>query len=138
MMDPWIEVWRDGVAPCLSTAGLVALRRGLEQNDAALIQKETTEPPPRQYMLDWPADGACPIGYCGWQGDGLKTVGAVEKFFTEVCFKADQRLGEPSAVRHFLEWVDDMPREEMLPLLLAEVNRTLTERVVALTQETAV
>ena len=81
-----------------------------------------------QGVLDWPVEGACVVGYCAWQGDGLETVGEVEEFFARVCFEADQRLGEPAAVRYFLNWFDDTPRDEMRRELLDEVNRTLAER----------
>jgi hypothetical protein len=42
------------------------------------------------------------LGFCGWQGDGLETVGQVEEYFAEICFNADVRLGEPGGVRHFV------------------------------------
>jgi hypothetical protein len=83
-----------------------------------------------QCVLDWPVEGACVVGYCAWQGDGLDTVGEVEETFARVCFEADQRLGEPAAVRYFLNWYDDTPRDEMRRELLSEVNRALSERYV--------
>ena len=73
-------------------------------------------------VQDWPVEAACALGYCGWQGDGLETVGEVEEFFARACFEADQRLGEPAACRWFLNWFDDTPRDEMRRELLAEVN----------------
>jgi hypothetical protein len=81
-------------------------------------------------VLDWPVEGACVVGYCAWQGDGLKTVGEVEEVFAKTCFDVDQRIGEPAVVRFFLDWFDDTPRDEMRKLLLPEVNRALTERQV--------
>jgi hypothetical protein len=71
---------------------------------------------------------ACALGYCGWQGDGLESVGEVEEFFARACFEADQRLGEPAACRWFLNWYDDTPREAMRQQLLGEVNWTLAQR----------
>jgi hypothetical protein len=68
------------------------------------------------------------MGFCAWQGDGLETVGEVEEYFARICFEADQRLGEPAAVRYFLNWFDDTPRVEMRRELLDEVNGTLAER----------
>ena len=127
-MESWRKVWRDGFAPVLSTAGLQELRKGLVRDDARLTQGATTTPPPLQCVLDWPVEGACALGYCAWQGDGLESVGEVEEFFARACFEADQRLGEPAACRWFLNWYDDTPREEMRTLLLGEVNRTLAER----------
>lgn len=127
-MESWKKVWRDGFAPVLSTVGLQALRKGLLRDDGRLTQGATTTPPPLQCVLDWPCEGACALGYCAWQGDGLESVGEVEEFFAGACFEADTRLGEPAGCRWFLNWYDDTPREQMRTLLLAEVNRTLAER----------
>jgi hypothetical protein len=127
-MESWRKVWRDGFAPVLSTAGLQALRRALLGDDGRLTQGSTTTPPPLMCVQEWPVEGACALGYCGWQGDGLETVGEVEEFFARSCFEADQRLGEPAACRWFLNWFDDTPRDEMRRELLAEVTRTLAER----------
>ena len=127
-MESWRKVWREGFAPVLSTAGLQALRKALLRDDAQLTQGSTTTPPPLQCVLDWPVEGACALGYCGWQGDGLESVGEVEEFFARACFEADQRLGEPAACRWFLNWYDDTPREAMRQQLLAEVNWTLAQR----------
>ena len=40
----------------------------------------------------------------------------------------DQRFGEPTACRWFLNWFDETPREEMREQLLAEVQRALAQR----------
>src|SRR5436305_828989 len=136
-MEAWRKVWREGLVPLLSTKGLQALKRGLLRDDGRLTQGSTTTPPPMQCVLDWPVEGACVVGYCAWQGDGLETVGDVEEFFARVCFEADQRLGEPAAVRYFLNWYDDTPRDEMRRQLLAEVNRTLAERFTEFADEAA-
>jgi hypothetical protein len=127
-MDSWRMVWREGVAPQLSTAGLEALLCGLRENDPALVQGSTTAPPPVQCMQECGVEGACAIGYAAWMGDGLETVGAVEEFFARVCFEADQALGEPAGCRRFLNWFDDTPREEVRRLLSEEIERTLAQR----------
>lgn len=127
-MESWRKVWRDGVVPSLSTNGLKSLLKALESDDPKLTQGSTTTPPPMQCVLSWPCEGACVIGYCAWQGDGLETVGEVEEFFAKLCFEADQRLGEPAAIRYFLNWTDDTPRDEMRRLLAEEVNKSLLER----------
>lgn len=129
-MESWRKVWREGFAPVLSTSGLLALRVGLTTDDTRLTQGSTTTPPPLMCVQDWPVEAACALGFCGWQGDGLGTVGEVEEFFARLCFEADTRLGEPAACRWFLNWFDDTPRAEMRQLLLAEVERTLAERFV--------
>src|SRR5262245_36220188 len=127
-MESWRKVWRDGLAPQLSVAGLEALARGLTNDDPQLLQGATTTPPPLQCVQDWPVEAACVLGYCGWKGEGRETVAEVEEFFAKACFEADQRLGEPAGCRWFLNWYDDTPRDEMRRLLLGEVNRTLAQR----------
>ena len=130
-MESWRIVWRDGFVPVLSTVGLMALRDALRADDPRLVQGATTTPPPLMCVQDWPCEGACALGYCGWHGERLQTVGEVEveEFFAKCCFEADQRLGEPAAVRWFLNWYDETPRDLMRRLLLAEVNFALAQRV---------
>ena len=127
-MNTWQHVWRNGFAPVLSKAGLLALRRALRKNDSRLTQGSTTTPPPLACAQDWPCEGACALGFCGWQGEGCTTVGEVEEYFAKCCFEADQRLGEPAGCRWFLNWFDDAPRSEMIQGLLGEIERELIER----------
>lgn len=127
-MQDWKKVWRDGFVPVLPTAGLVALRDALARDDPRLSQGSTTTPPPLMCVQDWPCEAACALGYCGWQGDQLQTVGSVEEFFALCCFSADQRLGEPAACRWFLNWFDETPRDLMRRELLAEVDLALADR----------
>jgi hypothetical protein len=127
-MESWRLVWREGFAPVISTTGLRALREALQADDLRLTQGSTTTPPPLMCVQDWPVEAACALGFCGWQGEDLSTVGEVEEFFARVCFEADQRLGEPAACRWFLNWFDDSPRDVMRQELLSEVNLALAER----------
>jgi hypothetical protein len=128
-MDSWRKVWREGLAPLLSTTSLEVLRRALLSDDSRLLQGATTTPPPLQCVQDWPVEAACALGYCGWQGEGLETVAEVEEFFARMCFEIDQRMAEPAACRWLLNWYDETPREDMRRLLVAEVNRSLAERL---------
>ncbi len=128
-MKSWREVWRDGLAPVLSTVGLEALQSGLKGDDERIMQGATTRPPPVQCVADWPVEAACVIGYSGWRGDGLETVAEVEDYFKRTCFEIDRRLNEPGACRWFLNWYDETPRDEMRRLLAAEVDRALAERL---------
>ena len=127
-MESWRKVWREGVVPLLSTNSLVTLRRGLVDDDPRLQQGATTTPPPLQCVQDWSVEAACVLGYCGWQAEGLESVGEVEEFFARMCFEIDKRLGEPAGCRWFLNWYDETPRAEMRRRLLAEVSRALLER----------
>lgn len=79
-------------------------------------------------LSNWPVEAACPIGYAGWHGDGLDTVGEVEEFFARACFEADRRMGEPAACRWLLNWIDDTPRDEMRVLLADEIDLELYRR----------
>ena len=127
----WVEVWRKGIAPQLSTEGLGALKAALAADDERLIQGATTTPPPLQWVQDWPVEAACLIGFCGavdGGGLGVATIAATEEFFARVCFVADQVLGEPAACRWFLNFWDETPRDEMRRLLLPEVNAELRRR----------
>ena len=127
-MERWRTVWRNGFAKVLQTRGLETLRDALRDDDRRLTQGSTTTPPPLMCVQDWPVEAACAIGFCGWQGDDLHTVGEVEQFFAQACFKADQSLGEPAACQWFLDWFDETPRDEMRRELLAEVELMLSER----------
>lgn len=131
-MDSWRTVWREGIAPRLSTVGLQTLARALAVDDPRLVQRATTLPPPLQCMAMSPVEGACVVGFCGWQGDGLASVGEVEEFFAGICFETDQHFGEPAACRWFLNWFDDTPRDEMRRQLMGEVRWVLNQRRAAL------
>jgi hypothetical protein len=127
-MESWRKVWREGLEPLLTTEALVALQQALHHDDPRLVQGATTSPPPLMCVQDWPVEAACALGYCGWVGDGLETVGEVEEFFARLCFETDCRLGEPAACRWFLNWFDETPRDEMRRELLNEVRRSLSLR----------
>jgi hypothetical protein len=124
----WQQVWRRGIVPGLSTKGLQALKTALEDDDRCLIQGQTTEPEPLQRNLNEPVEAACAVSFAGWQGERLETVDEVEDYFARVCAEADQRLGEPAAVRYFFAWFDQADRPVMLRELLAEVNLELQSR----------
>lgn len=125
----WQRCWRMGFVPNLERRHLLALKKALEEDDNRLMQGDTTMPPPLSCMQDWPVESACAMGYCGWQGDELNTVGQVEEFFAQIIYKCNQTLGEPAASRHFLNWFDDTPRDEMRKELLAEVELALSSRI---------
>jgi len=128
-MNTWQKVWREGLAPRLSTAGLHALRRALVADDDRLLQGETTAPPYLESLQDEAVAAACAVGFCAWQGgEGLFTVAQVNAQFERICWGADVALREPAACRVFLHWFDQTPRKEMRRQLLEEVNRTLDER----------
>ena len=126
-MEKWRRVWRVGLVPHLSRAGLLALRSALRHDDSRLIQGVVTSPPPLDVLLDCTVEGTCAVSYCGWRGEGLRSVGKVEEYFHRICDAADRAFAEPAACRYFLNWFDDVPREQMRRELLAEVNLALNE-----------
>lgn len=124
----WQTVWREGFAKVLPLKGLKALRDALEADDVRLIQGATTTPPPLMCVQDWPAEAADALGFCGWHGEGVETVGEVEECFARYCFECDQILKEAAGCRWFLNWFDDTPRDEMRRELLPEVELAIEER----------
>lgn len=146
-MESWRQVWRDGVVPLLSTAGLLALREALASDDRRLAQGRTTSPPPMQCTAEWPVEAACPLAYACAAGlggfayevapdgtmvlpwrPGAATVAQVEEAFAWVCSACDQALNEPAGCRWFLNAVDEWPRPEMIRNLLPEVELALSQR----------
>ncbi len=125
----WKYVWHHAIAPLLSEDSLRALEKGLADNDPRLVQGATTVPPPLPSVQDWPVEAACALGYCGWQGEGLETVGEVEEFFARISFFIDEKLGEPSGCRYFYNWYDEGKRTDVLPELLLEVRLSLSTRL---------
>lgn len=60
--------------------------------------------------------------------DGMATVAEVEEAFAKLCFEADQIIGEPAACRHFLNWFDEVPKNEMRRELVSEIELVLANR----------
>lgn len=127
-MESWRHSLRNGFAPHMSTEALRACLDALERDEPRLLQGATTTPPPLQCVQDWPVEAACLIGYGGWKGDRLETVGLVEEYFARMCFAADESLGEPAGCRWLLNAFDDWPREEMRANLIPEIKAILAER----------
>jgi hypothetical protein len=127
-MTAWQKAWREGIAPQLSTVGLVALDGALDLDDPRLLQGDTVSPLPLYPRACRPVQGACPIAFAGWKGNGLLIVADLEEFFARVIFGAGERLGDPTGARYFLNWWDDSPRAEARRELLAEVRRELARR----------
>lgn len=128
-METWRKVWREGVAPLLSAAALTALADGLERDDERIIQGRTVLAEwPAVSQRESPAAAACALGYCGWLGEELETVGEIEDFFGRLCGHIDDRLELEAGCRWFLNWFDETPREEMRRELRAEVRLELEQR----------
>lgn len=127
-MEPWQHVFRNGFAPGLSTAGLTALATALRFKDKRLATGATTVPAPLMCAAEWPCEAACPMGFCGWQGEGLETVGEVEEFFFKANQACDERMGYPGSGKEFLNWWDDTPADRSFVALAEEVDAVLADR----------
>ena len=128
-MEKWRRVWREGLAPQFSQRGLLALQTALGTDDVRLLQGVVSSPPPLDALRACAVNGTCAISLCGWQGDGLRSVGQIEDYFHRICDAADAVFHEPAACRYFLNWFDETPRAEMRRELLAEVRLALRERM---------
>ncbi len=125
------ERWKDAfraALDCFSPMGIVVVRNALVTDAEDFVQGATTFPPPMQAVREWPCEGACLVGYAGWKGDGLETVGEVEEWFSTVCALVDEALGEPAGCRHLLLFFDETPRLTMRELLLAELDAYLSRQ----------
>lgn len=127
MTKAWIKSFHEGLIPLLTDGELTALRDGLANDDPRLIQNWTTRPAPIPSAHNWPVEGACLIGYAGWIGGGLETVGEVESFFNRICWEADSRTID-SAIQYLLYYYDENPREVVFRELLSECNLALAGR----------
>lgn len=127
-MEAWRKVFREGIAPQLSTPGLEALLEALKANDARLLQGQTVDPVPLTCNDLEKCEAACLVAYAGWIGDGLATVGDVDRFVERVANEADQRIGEERAIRYVMNFWDDAPRSTVLAAFIPEVEACLAER----------
>jgi hypothetical protein len=130
-METWRKVWRDGIAPQLSTPALQALHRGLRRDDPDLLSNgATTEPPFLSPNDDASVDRACALVYANWKGNysGNASVCEVENDFFALIVKCTELCGYPQAAKDFLNWIDDTPRPEMIASLMPEVVTALTAR----------
>lgn len=123
----WAKVFRHGFAPHMKRAELEALLDGLEKDDPTLTQGSTCTPPPLQVLADWPIEACDAITYGSWKTRGLEdnTTADCESKFANMCYLADQKLGDPAGCRFFLNWFDDCPRDEMRLELAAEIREIL-------------
>lgn len=126
-MSPWQRVWRFGIAPLLTPAGLAALRDALESDDPRLIQGSTTEPMPVPLFAHEPVEGACAVAFSLWRGNATERVGTLHRAFRSLCASADDLLDEPLGTMVFLNWFDETPRAEMRRELLAEIDEMSRE-----------
>lgn len=127
----WRRAWDELAAPALSTRALLALRAGLLADDPRLIKHRIVTPPRNDRTSDAAPLGACALGYCGWQGEGLATCEAVEKFFSGLTFRlttAAVDAGRDLFLSDFVCWWDVTPREQAVPMLLEAVEAALATR----------
>ena len=144
-LEPWQKAWRDGIAQALPTAGLEALRLAILSEEPSLVRRVTawSGSDGDDIVMDWmtrkPSDecrGACPIGYCFWRAESLRSVVEVQNAFREACRAAMRNLlaaGHPITevtTATFTGWVDEGPGDwtTRKRVLLIEVVRELERR----------
>jgi hypothetical protein len=129
-LTTWRRVWRDGIAPQLTTKGLQGLKAALVRNDPRLITGAICYPPPLLCMQHQPVQQCCPLSWALLEGHlpEAVSVGPLEQRFAECCWTACERLGEPGAIRYFLNAVDEWSRDELRQNLLPEVDWALTQQ----------
>ena len=130
-MESWRIAFRDGLAPLLTLKGLVCLATALEADDPQVEQGCTTLPVVGDcggYFDNWPCQGACPLAFALWHGEGLDTVTDVQEAYLRVCQQAGERLGDLEAVGAFVRWCDETERANMRRLLLIEAEGAIVDR----------
>ena len=127
-MESWRRILRDGLLRSLTYADPQALRRGLVDDDPALLQGMMTIPPPLECLHDWQVEGADLLAYPAWRARGLVTVKEVEECAWALCSAIDARLGD-GAAKELLGWHDAAPRPDVRHTLLGEVERELMMRL---------
>ena len=134
-LEAWRYAWRHGFAPQFRTGSLHQLAEALRADSATLVQGVTMAPPFLQSRTDKRPACCCPVGFLVMT-EGAETAGEVEEEFARACFEADRRLGEPTACRRFLNWLDDGPRDvvfaarEFFERNIFAIGDTLDEREV--------
>lgn len=127
-MEAWKSIWRKAIYELSDDVGLIALRTILASDSSQIIQGATTQPPPLQAVADWPVEASDALTFLFWKGEEGVTVGQAEEAFAIACFKIDQIMGEPAACRHFLNWYDETPRQEMIEKLLTEIDLAICRK----------
>ena len=127
-METWQRILRDGLLRALTEAELHALRRGLVDDDAMLLQGMMTLPPPLECLHDWQVEGADLTAYPAWRAQGLVTVKEVEESAWALCSAIDTHCGV-GAAKELLRWYDGELRADVRQTLLAEVERELMIRM---------
>lgn len=133
----WRILWRDAIAPRLSTKALTALLAGIDSDDENLIRTHTVWPlefhedagmVPRR-RLDIPATGGCAIGYA-LAREQPRTVGEVQALAGAIMNACDALFpcSWPQFTAFFDHGWDNMENRH---LLWPEVKARLREEVVA-------
>lgn len=124
-----IKVWRAGFAHQMPDDVLEAMEFGLLIDDPAIIQGNTSSPQPPHGNWGGLCQSTDITCYGFWRKGGLETIGDIETKFSELCYEADEKLGEPAFCRWYLNWVDSCPRDEMFSVMLREVRLEQDKRL---------
>jgi hypothetical protein len=128
--DAWRHVFRYGLLWQITTEGLQALWEALQRNDPRVIRGQTTSPPSLHCCADLPVEACCVLCWLLLKGDRPEaaSVGLLESAFYRTCWACDERLGEPWAIRRFLNFCDCEPWTVVRRELLAELDWALQQR----------
>lgn len=129
----WQIVLRHGMFPQWTDVDLANLLSAVESNDPRLIQGHQSDPLPMTANLPKPVCGACMVSYVGWMrfdDRSAATVGDLDTFTFQAFMRSEILLGELSIKvdgrlpgwMPFLEWFDDLPREEVFRQLSQEIR----------------
>lgn len=126
MIPQWLTAWR-ALTPHLTTRALEALERACETDSGELVQGVTCVPSIMQCPGGTVPCQACLIGYAGWRGEGLETIGEIEDYFARMTWKIDDTIGKTCS-RWLTCWFDETPRAEVFAALLPEIRAELFRR----------
>jgi len=125
--DLWRLAWREGYAPLLEEKSLGAVLRACRQGDPRLVQGATSVPP-ASLSEKAPCEAGCALVFARL-ALGPATAREAEDWFAGLVSKASARLARSAACAgDFTEWVDTVPRDEMLSALALECEAELAKR----------
>jgi hypothetical protein len=129
--EAWRKVWREGVAPQLSTEGLQGLLDALKRDDSRIITGATTEPPAFSAASSLPIERCDPVIFAMLDGHSPAacTVGLMDEAFGRLAIRCSELCGMPRAIGTLLCWLDEQDRETWRIELMRETSLALIGRM---------
>ena len=123
-----LTCWQEGIQPSISSTALRSLLEALERDDERLLQGASTSPPPLYPCDSWPCEASCPVCWLLWEGSQEMSVKEVCEFLGNIASHCEDALQEVGAIRHFMNWWDENPRELVRAKLSAWIAADLAAR----------